>query len=177
MAMTQELDDEWYNQMSQALSSIQPNQEVVATTQSTQGISSALDNFKHGFNYFEFFSQSNFSYHPPYFTLFAYRNDKPIQYTRQFGVAESKETCCNQYTQEGFIGKSDSKERPSSPIEIPLEKKDAAPTYNAPADQTHPNPVRIPDRSSVKPTSGIKRHRDSYNDDWEFLDEVHRTSK
>ena len=40
--MTQELDDDWYNQMSQALSSIQPNPEVVATTQSTQGISLLL---------------------------------------------------------------------------------------------------------------------------------------
>jgi len=45
MALTQELDDEWYNLMSQDLSSIQPNQELVPTTQSTQGISPNIYNF------------------------------------------------------------------------------------------------------------------------------------
>ena len=45
MAETQELDNEWYNQMSQALASIQPNQELVAPTLKPQGISWALTYF------------------------------------------------------------------------------------------------------------------------------------
>ena len=36
--MTEVLDDEWFNQVSQVLSSIPPNQEVVAPTLKPSGI-------------------------------------------------------------------------------------------------------------------------------------------